>query len=195
MPTITKTRRTTTTPAASKPSKPTKSPKAEKAGGSGKIAKPKDVFQAPPSVRLPHELGVVWHSVEIVENKIATRNPGWDALKESGDFQGRHAGDLANFLRYGRSSATCYEARQLGQGLGWRDVGGYGYGNNPKTWKQYTRGDRVEVSIGGETRRGLLVDVRPPDLRVLTADDKGQFHLDTVADAKILSAGVDDGRN
>ncbi len=156
--------------------------------------KPAATVKVPAAVRDAGELNAAWASVRLVEAKIATRNPGYDALVQSPDFQGNLSRDLQNFVQFGKSSLTPYEARQVGNGLGFRDVGGFGYGNTPTTWGAHTRGDRVEVVIDGEKRRGILADIRPPELRVLTVKN-GQYRLDAVSTVKTLAAGVNDGRS
>lgn len=170
------------------------SPSWKAAGTKAASTKPAATVKVPAAVRDAGELNAAWASVRLVEAKIATRNPGYDALVQSPDFQGNLSRDLQNFVQFGKSSLTPYEARQVGNGLGFRDVGGFGYGNTPTTWGAHTRGDRVEVVIDGEKRRGILADIRPPELRVLTVKN-GQYHLDAVSTVKTLAAGVNDGRS
>jgi hypothetical protein len=151
-------------------------------------------------VRDSGELSVVWKGVRTVEAQVANRTPGFDALKNSSDFQQNDLGNLKAFLDHGKSSLTPYEARVVGQGLGFRDCGGYMYGNTPTTHDNYVRGDRVEFTLGNEQgqpvkARGIVADIsQSGELRVLHSTPGG-IALDYAPDAKVITPGLDDGRS
>lgn len=184
-----------TTPAAKPSSKPVKPETRQRSDAF--VGKPLEVRQP---VRDGHELDVVWRSVRIVEGQVAGRNPPWDALVNNPHFKGGLANDLRNFVSFGKSSLTPYEARLVGNGLGYRDVGGHTYGNTPVTKNGYTRGDRVEITLPDEhgqpsVHRGIIADIdHSGELRVLSATADG-FRLDRTPDAKIITPALNDGRS
>lgn len=109
--------------------------------------------------RDPGELYVVWRLVEAQERNGgrvgafsllpgANTDPAWK----------NHCRDFSNFLRFGSSSLTPYEARTLAFGLGFTpDTGDQRISNN-------TAGDRVAFTARGlgavESGQGILIDHR-----------------------------------
>lgn len=159
--------------------------------------------EAVPAVRDAAELWVAWRCVELVEGM---RNRGEDpcgrlcigpsalAVPSPLPAFAQYANDLANFVTFGRSSLTPYEARTLSLGIGYR----------PATRRSTTglsAGDRVSFSATGV---GLYAQGRAimVDQHTLLLADRGRllvtrlrpFEPSNPVKATLLVSALLDGR-
>jgi hypothetical protein len=164
---------------------------------------------APAPRRDPAELGVVFRSVELVEQSGSTPPL---IEREPSDGQGPHvnaffrdhlAADLKNFIQYGASSLTPYEASLLQFGM---SISGH---SRSEQSRRFRSGDRVEVSIGNWVTRGIVLQtsaVEAGDASTVLINDHGRFAAISIVTAldgaatgsnqitRVISRGLIDGR-
>ena len=164
----------------------------------------------PAPLRDGGELSVVWRTVEMLERHEGRADgvgmlkerpvPGWGTAQSpvNARFRDEPAPQLKDFLDFGKSSLTPYEATQLGMGLGF---GGTWHIETSEKARPYQRGDRVSFELtgaDGKTSPGCGIAVQGGILT--TRGGNNDFTLlypealRGLKNIKVLSGALNDGK-